>query len=141
MNGGDVSQLRSDLRAEMRDGFSVLKEHIDARFDDSREERALMHGENLQQFRDVIAEQRKTNGRVTTLETVTRTLADEFQGIRRRWHDFRDSIQAKVTEAQAHKPATAETGENRHLTMRDVYVFVGGFSMFYAIGKLMKWIP
>lgn len=33
------------------------------------------------------------------------------------------------------------TGENRTLTMRDVYVFCGGFTMFYAFAKLLKWIP
>lgn len=35
--------------------------------------------------------------------------------------------------------ASSSSGENRTITMRDVYMFGGGLSMFYAVGKLMKW--
>lgn len=120
---------RDDVREMGRD----IKEHIERRFSETREIQAERHDENVDRMDAMLAEARKTNGRVTTLETMHRALHEEFQAIRKRWHDFRDSIQSKLS--------TEGAGENRHLTMRDVYVFVGGFTMFYALGKLMKWIP
>jgi hypothetical protein len=68
------------------------------------------------------------------LEVGFKTLAEEFQSIRKRWHDFRDSVQSRLSSNTA-------TGENRTLTMRDVYMFCGGCGMIYAFFKMMKWTP
>lgn len=105
------------------------------RFDDERETNADRHSENVTRLERIEHEVKRTNGRVTTLEEKQRTLGDEFQAVRKRWHDFRESIQDKLRSTRE------RSGENRHLTMRDVYLFSGGFAMFYALAKLMNWIP
>jgi predicted nuclease with TOPRIM domain len=130
--------IRAELRADLRDGLTGLREHLDTRFNDSHMTRDRMHAENLTELRAIKDEAKKTNGRVSVLEERHRSLYDEFQGIRKRWHDFRESIQDRLVNAAA---GSAAAGENRTVTMRDVYVYVAGVGSLYALAKLLRWIP
>lgn len=121
----------------MGDDVQIVLERLDAlrqRFEDERDAQADRHAENVGRMENIFTEVRRTNGRVTTLEAQQRTLAEEFQSVRKRWHDFRDSIQSKLSSDTA-------TGENRTLKMRDVYVFLGGLGAFYFVAKLFHWLP
>ncbi len=132
---------------DMREWGSAIIEQMDRRFRESRERGDEKHDENKEFQVAILAEAKKTNGRITTLEVETRTLKDEFQGIRKRWHDFRDSVQARLHGAQGPQGpqgiqgVQGASGENRHVTMRDVYMFCGGAGIIWALAKTMKWIP
>jgi predicted nuclease with TOPRIM domain len=130
---GDMETLRAELRADLRDGLGGLRDHLDTRFNDSHTVRDRMHAENLTELRAIKEEAKKTNGRVTVLEERHRSLHDEFQGIRKRWHDFRESIQDRLS--------SRVSGENRTVTMRDVYVYVAGVGSLYTLAKLLRWLP
>lgn len=133
-----METLRAELRADLRDGILGLREHLDVRFNDSHTVRDRMHAEYLTELREIKAEAKRTNGRVLVLEERHRSLHDEFQSIRARWHKFRESIQDCIV---ARRELGAASGENRTLTMRDVYVFAGGVSVFYAVAKIFRWLP
>lgn len=139
--GDDVQQLRTELRAEIRDGNASLRDHFNSRFDDAADARDRMHLDNMTVSREIRDEQRKTNGRVTALEVLYTTMLDRCKVLEKRWHDFRDSIQAKVYRDANRDGNGTATGENRTLTMRDMYVFVGGLSAAYFVAKVFKWLP
>jgi hypothetical protein len=126
---------REDVRQMGRD----ILEHMDRRFKEKKETDSDKHDEYLGRFDTLITKSDRLTDRVTTLEALTRALQDEFQAIRKRWHDFRDSVQTKLADGGF------GTGENRKLTTRDFTIaFSGvslGLSMFYALAKILKWIP
>ena len=141
----DLTPNQWATREDVRDLGLNLQNQVDRRFTEQRERRDERdklaedrHRENVSRMDTILSEVRETNGRVIVLEDRHKSLAEEFQAIRKRWHDFRDSIQNKLSE---HRASDAITGENRQITMRDVYMFCGGFGIFYGIAKIMKWIP
>ena len=120
-----------------RMGKDIL-EHMDRQSRQDREHGDNRHIENIGNFRELMAESRLMNVRVTTLETLVKTLQAEFQGIRDRWHTFRDSIVKSLSDNGV------GTGENRKLVMRDFTIAFGGVSLgitlFYALAKILKWL-
>jgi hypothetical protein len=115
-------------------GRDIL-DHMDRRFKEKKETDSDKHLENLGRFDMLISKSDKLTDRVTTLEAITKTIQDEFQAIRKRWHDFRDSVQSKLSDSGL------GTGENRRLVVRDVTLVAGGCALFYAFAKMMKWLP
>ncbi len=131
-------------RDDVRDMGKAIVEEMNRRFSESRERGDEKHDENKENLSAILSEAKRTNGRITRLEVETVTLKEEFQGIRKRWHDFRDSVQSRIQGPQGPQGiqgVQGESGENRHVTMRDVYMFVGGFGIFYGLAKMLKWLP
>ncbi len=129
----DVRQLGLDIIGQ-----------VDRRFGEARERGDEKHGENREVQAAILAEAERTNRRITRLEVETGTLKDEFKAVRERWHAFRESITTKLPGPQGIQGihgVPGESGENRHVTMRDVYMFCGGFGIFYALAKMLKWLP
>jgi predicted nuclease with TOPRIM domain len=101
---------RDDVREMSRD----ILTHIDRRLNERDRVGEQRHGENADRL-DVILEQcRETNGRVSKLEALYQRLDQEFQGIRKRWHEFRESIQ-KIVSTRA-----AVSSDERSLTRREL---------------------
>ena len=140
----DLTPNQWATREDVRDLGLNIQTQVDRRFTEQRERREERdklaeerHRENVMRMETIINEVRQTNGRVIVLEDRHKSLAEEFQAIRKRWHDFRDSIQDKLSKAND----GIGTGENRRLVVRDVTLVSGGFALCYALAKLMKWIP
>jgi hypothetical protein len=123
-------------REDVREMGKAIQEQIDRRFIEQRDRGDERHADNLDRFDAILAEQRRTNGRVTTLEALFKELKDEFTGIRRRWHDFRDSI-VKSIKADG----GIGTGENRKLVVRDFLLVSGTIVACYAFAKAFRWVP
>ena len=131
---------REDVRGMGQD----IKEQIATWKKEQRERSDEKHREGIERIDALTEEVRETIGKVILLEERHRSLFEEFQAIRKRWHDFRDSIQSKLTGPpgpQGIQGIQGLSGENRLISMRDVYLFTGGLGMFYAIAKLFKWLP
>lgn len=107
----------SDSQELIQQGFAAINQ----RLTDYHAEHLRMHAENVKRM-DFIAEQtQRTNGRVTTLEAVTRSLQDEFQAVRRRWHDFRETLTDHVSKQLAtYARGTAPNWDDRPLTRREL---------------------
>ncbi len=142
---------RYATREDVHHASHAIQQQIERWTNETRERSNERHAENIANIKDIVQEMRITNGRVVALETNHKNLQEEFQGIRKRWHDFRDSIQLKVQNNQGPAgPQGAQgiqglQGENRNLTMRDFNIAFAsvslGFALFYTFAKLMKWLP
>jgi predicted nuclease with TOPRIM domain len=107
------------------------------RFDDERTARHAQHAENQDMLREIRSEAKLTNGRITRLESMVQTLKDEFQGIRERWHKFRESIQDAVSKL-SNGPEKGELATVTRLDAKSaVGIFVLGMSAIIALLKLM----
>lgn len=116
----------------------------DERYSEQRNLSDGRHKENVERMDTIVGEVRETNGKVLVLEERQRSIMEEFAAVRKRWHEFRESIQLLTRGPQGlpgPQGVPGLTGENRQLTMRDVYVFAGGFGIFYAVAKLFHWLP
>lgn len=139
----DQFATKEDIKEMSRD---VLRQ-VFLRMDDESKNGDQKHIENQTLMREMVAEQRKTNGRVTRLEVglenviayvgkLEQRWTDEFNGIRKRWHDFRDSIQTAIGKTGK--------GELSPLTRLDaktaVAIYVLGMvtliSLLKIVGKL-----
>ena len=100
----DMRELGRDIVAQMNRRFDEQKDWSDQR-----------HSENLERLDFLGAQTAKTNGRVSVLESAMKALQEEFQAIRTRWHNFRDSLSDTV--AKALRP---ETWDNRPLSWREL---------------------
>ncbi len=85
----DQWATRDDVRQVSQDVLS----QINQRFDDLMDRGDQRHGENVRRMEYIADQTRQTNGRVTALEVIVRNIKEDFNGIRKRWHDFRDSFQ------------------------------------------------
>jgi len=94
---------------------------LNRRFDDAREVGDQRHSENITRMDSIVVQVRITNGRVTRLESLYDGLKDEFDAVRKRWHEFRDSVQKAM--ARFVEPVT--TGESRPLTQREFGLLLG----------------
>ena len=131
-------------REDVRDMGHAIQVQIDRRFVEQRERGDERHADNLERFDALLSKADRADERLTKLEVITKNLQEEFQAIRKRWHDFRDSITSKITGPQGPQGLQGdrgESGENRRITKWDVIIFAAGGGMFYALAKLMKWIP
>jgi predicted nuclease with TOPRIM domain len=107
------------------------------RFDDEREARKQQHAENQDMLREIRAEAKLTNGRITRLESIAQTLKDEFQGIRERWHKFRESIQDSVSKL-SNGPEKGELAPVTRLDAKSaVGIFILGMSVILGLLKIM----
>lgn len=88
---------RADLRESMRD---VIGE-VNRRFDEARAVGNQRHDENVDRLERIEASHNLIGERVVRLEGSHSALSADFQGIRQRWHDFRDSIQQAILEIQS----------------------------------------
>jgi hypothetical protein len=87
-----------------------------------REYREQQHAENRALMQSMLTEARRTNGRITTLEQIVKTLQDEFATVRQRWHSFRDSTQDALSRALV---GVGGKGELSPVTRKDLSIAVG----------------
>ena len=132
-------------REDVREVSRNVLEQINQRFDDLMDRGDHRHAENQDRMRDIVNEAKIANGRLTRLEEKHSALFNEFQAIRKRWHDFRESIQLKLQGPQGPQGIQGiqgVSGENRHVTMRDVYRAMYPFVVLQVVGLfLCIWFP
>lgn len=114
--------LRAELRQELREHLTLLRDHFDERFDSSQDERDRMHRENLAQMVRIEEQCRETNGRVSKLEEAMRNVREEFQRIRDKWHDFRATIQRQV---DGFKRIANISSDERPITRKELGMVIG----------------
>ena len=111
---------REDVRVSVRE----ILEHIDRRLDERNRHQDSRHQENIDRMETVIELQRITNGRISKLEALYGQLDREFQSIRKRWHDFRDSVQkflhSHKQTASTSTTTTTTTSDERPLTRKEL---------------------
>lgn len=112
-------------RELIRQGFESINTRIDDQTGTLRDDMHRMHRETALRIQNM---DERINGkftrvheRLSTLEEITRTLKEEFQGIRDRWHKFRESIQTAVSKlVQGNGQGVAITSEERPITRKEL---------------------
>jgi predicted nuclease with TOPRIM domain len=104
---------RDDLRELGRD----IVAQMNRRFDEQRELGDQRHSENIDRM-DQLA---SIDTRLTILEQAMLAIKDEFAGIRKRWHDFRDSLQRDIDQHLS-KLLRPSTYDDKPVTRKELAV-------------------
>lgn len=133
---GEMETQLASLKAMVESGFDELRR---ARADDGRLH-TQRHAENTVRLDAINGKVARAHERIGVVESVQAGFLKELDRFRDRVHAFAGALQ-RISQKPGNGKSVDERGENRHLTMRDVYVFACGFSLFYAIAKLFQWLP